>query len=223
MNERKDQKDPLEVIGRAKGYSREDLIKNIKRHALFTPNLIYQIKRIPDVVLRNLGTHNARKVNRMMREVFNEAYRAKQFTRTEINNRGVLYGVVFLKHQVIDLVLRYFHERWPECVICLHNDNNKKTSIINESGKIHVIDSSLEVAVEQVSKNRPIIPYFEDIQFSGKQIFETLYKSQYIPERENQPFFKKMIPNQCFELPGMRRGIEKRFRYHHKTLDDFCK
>ncbi|MFW9783350.1 MAG: DUF4130 domain-containing protein [Candidatus Heimdallarchaeota archaeon] len=217
------QKDPLEVIGCAKGYSREELIKNLKRHAFFTPNLIYQIKRIPNVVLRNLGIPEARKINQMMREVFKEAYRAKQFTRTEINNRGVLYGVVFLKHNVIDLVLQYFHERWPKCVICLYNEYAKKTSIINESGKIDEIESSLKGVVEKVSKNRPVIPYFEDIQFSGKEIFETLYKSQYIPERENQPFFKKMIPMQCFELPGMRRGIEKSFRYRYKNLDYFLK
>lgn len=220
MSERKD---PLEVIGRARGYSREELIKNLKRHALFTQSIISQIKKTPNFVLRNLGTQEARKLNRMMREVFNEAYRTKQFTRTEINNRGVLYGVVYLKHHVIDLVLQYFHERWPECVICLHNDHNKKTSIIDESGNIHQTNSSLKNVVEKVSKNRPMIPYFDDIQFSGKEIFETLYKSQYIPERDNQPFFQKMIPKQCFELPGMRNGIEKEFRYHQRKLDYFLR
>ncbi|MFX1496523.1 MAG: DUF4130 domain-containing protein [Promethearchaeota archaeon] len=223
MSEKREYKDPLEVIGCAKGYSREDLIKNLKRHALFTPSLINQIKKIPNVVLRNLGTQKAKKLNIMMREIFKEAYRAKQFTRTEINNRGVLYGVVCLKHQVIDLVLQYFHERWPECVICLYNEYNKKTSIINESGNIHDTYFSLKYVVEKVSKKRPIIPYFDDIQFTGREIFETLYKSQYIPERDNQPFFKKMIPKQCFELPGMRNGIEKKFRYRHKKLDYFLK
>jgi hypothetical protein len=63
------------------------------------------------------------------------------------------------------------------------------------------------------------MPYFEDIQFSGNDIYKTLYNSQFIPERENQPYFKQMIPKKCFNLPGMRKGIEKRFRY--KKLDDF--
>ncbi|MFX0021716.1 MAG: DUF4130 domain-containing protein [Candidatus Hermodarchaeota archaeon] len=213
------QKDPMEVIGRAKGYSHEELIKDLPRHNNFNPNLIPQIKKIPEVVFRNSGTSFAKKINRMMREIGTEAYRAKQFTRTEINDRGILYGVVLLKHRVMDRVLNYFHERWPQCIICLYNEHNKKTSIINESGKIQEFQSSLKDIVEKFSRSRPIIPYFKDIQFSGEEIFETLYNSQFISERENKDFFKKMIPDKCFELPGMRGGVEKRFR--NKKINDY--
>ncbi len=213
------QKDPMEVIGRAKGYSYEEIIQNLPRHSNFYPDLLVQIKKVPEVAFRNSGSPFAKKINRMMREVSTEAYRAKQFTRTEINNRGVLYGVVLLKHQVIDKVLNYFHERWPQCIICLYNEYNKKTSIINERGKIKETELSLKDAVYEVSKNGPIIPYFEDIQFSGGEIFETLYKSQLISERENQKYFKRMIPDKCFELPGMRGGVEKDFR--NKKINDY--
>lgn len=212
-------KDPLEVVGCAKGHSHEEIIHNLPRHYNYTPNLIQQIKKIPEVILRNSGTLIAKKVNRMMREVTTEAYRAKQFTRTEINNRGVLFGIVLLKHRVMDLVLKYFHERWPECIICLCNEHSGKTGIINEDGKILETDSTLKNVVEKVSKNRPVIPYFDDIQFSGREIFETLYKSQFISERENQNYFKRMIPDKCFELPGMRGGVEKRFR--NKKINDY--
>ncbi|NVM37082.1 MAG: DUF4130 domain-containing protein [Candidatus Lokiarchaeota archaeon] len=211
--------DPLEVVGCAKGHSHEEIINNLPRHCKFSPNLFKQIKKIPEVIFRNSGTLIAKKINRMMREVTTEAYRAKQFTRTEINNRGVLFGVVSLRHRVMDLVLNYFHERWPECIICLYNEHSGKTGIINEKGRIQEIDSTLKSVVERVSKNRRVIPYFNDIQFSGKEIFETLYKSQFISERENQNYFKRMIPDSCFELPGMRGGIEKRFR--NKKINDF--
>ncbi|MFW9939114.1 MAG: DUF4130 domain-containing protein, partial [Candidatus Thorarchaeota archaeon] len=194
MNKKKCEKDPLEVIGRAKGYSRKELKTNLPRHVNFSPILSQQINKLPEVVLRNSGSPLAKKFNKMMREVFTEAYRAKQFTRTEINNRGVLFGVVLLKHRVMDLVLKYFHERWPSCIICLYNEYVHKTAIITEEGNIYEIDSPLKKVVEKISKNRPIIPYFEDIQFSGKEIFETLYNSQFILERENQSFFKRMIP-----------------------------
>jgi hypothetical protein len=220
MNMKKEyQNDPMEVIGRAKGYSHEEIIQNLPRHNNFSPALISQIKRIPEVVFRNSGTSYAKKINRMMREISTEAYRAKQFTRTEINDRGVLYGVVLLKHKVMDKVLYYFHERWPSCVICLYNEYDKKTSFINERGKIQEIELPLREVVESVSNKRPIIPYFKDIQFSGEEIFETLYKSQFISERENIDFFKKMIPDKCLELPGMRSGVEKRFR--NKRINDF--
>lgn len=219
MKKEINEKDPLQVVGCAKGHSHEELIHNLPRHYNYTPNLIQQIKRIPEVILRNSGTLIAKRVNRMMREVTTEAYRSKQFTRTEINNRGVLFGVVLLKHRVMDLVLKYFHERWPECIICLYNEHSGKTGIINERGMIQEIDSTLKNVVEGVSKNRPVIPYFDDIQFSGGEIFETLYKSQFISERENQNYFKRMIPDKCFELPGMRGGVEKRFR--NKKINDY--
>ena len=211
--------DPLKVIGRARGYSKNEIIQTLPRHSKYTPLLLKQVEIQSEVALRNSGTQFAKKIIKMMREISMEAYRAKQFTRTEINNRGVLYGVVMLKHKVIDLVLNYFHIRWPQCVICLYNEHTHSTTVINEKGQIHELDLSLEKTVDLVSNPRPVIPYFEDIQFLSEEIFEELYKSQFITERENKPFFKKMIPDHCFQLPGMRSGVEKRFR--NKRLDDF--
>jgi len=156
-----------------------------------------------------------------MREVSTEAYRAIQFTRTEINDRGVLYGVVSLVHNVIDEILIYFHKRWPQCIICLYNERKRETWIINEKGAIRKFDQPLKKVVEKVSKNRMVVPYFEDIQFSGEEIFETLYKSQFITERENKPYFKKMIPDHCYELPGMRNGVERRYTSRNKKINDF--
>jgi len=214
-------KDPLEVIGCARGYSHEELIKNLHRHYKYSPEIKRQVIEVPEAILRNSGTQMAKRINRMMREVSTEAYRAKQFTRTEINNRGVLFGVVSLKHKVIDLVLIYFHERWPQCIICLYNEHNQRTGIITEKGKIKEVKLPLKHAVDAASKGRPVIPYFEDIQFSGEEIFESLYNSQNIIERENDRYFKSMIPDKCFDLPGMRNGVEKRYKSQNKKINDF--
>jgi uncharacterized protein YkvS len=161
----------------------------------------------------------------MMREVNTESYRAIQFTRTEINNRGVLFGVVLLKHNVIDMILEYFHSRFPDSIICLYNEHTHKTSTINEIGKVNTFKSSLEAVVKKVSENRPVIPYFEDIQFTGEQIFETLYESQNIIERENPRYFRSMIPEKLMEeLPGLRNGIEKRYlekRLRNKKINEY--
>jgi len=219
MRKMEKKKDPLEVIGCSKGYTYEELKKNLHRHSGYSPEIERQIIRIPEVILRNSGTQIAKKINRMMREVSTEAYRAIQFTRTEINNQGVLFGVVSLVHNVIDEVLIYFHKRWPQCIICLYNERKRETWIITEKGAIRKFDQPLKKVIEKVSKNRPIVPYFEDIQFSGEEIFETLYKSQFIAERENKQYFKKMIPDHCYELPGMRNGVEKHFR--NKKLNEF--
>jgi len=213
--------DPLKVVGCAKGYSREELINNLPRHSKFHFGLLKQVKTIPEVSLRNSGTIMAKKIIRMMREVNTEAYRAIQFTRTEINKNGVLYGIVLLKHHVMDNVLKYFHERWPQCIICLYNEHNQRTGIINEKGNIREVKLPLKETVEKLSKGRPIIPYFDDIQFSGEEIFESLYNSQNIVERENNRYFKSMIPDKCFNLPGMKNGVEKRYTSQNKKMDEF--
>lgn len=221
MKNKRNYKDPLEIVGRAKGYSREELIQYLPRHSKFSAHFIKQINKLPDEFLRNSASPIAKKFIRMMREISLETYRAIQFTRTEINNHGVLYGVVLLKHQVIDRVLDYFHKRWPQCIVCLYNEHTKETSIINEKGIITKSKLALKNIVEKISRNRPIIPYFEDIQFSGEEIFETLYNSQNIIERENPRYFKSMIPNYCYRLPGMRKGVEKRYNSRNKKLNEF--
>jgi len=213
--------DPLKIQGRFKGYSKEELMRNLPRHNKFRPSLLRKLDDIPDVVLRNSGNILAKKFNQMMKEVSLEAYRAKQFTRTEINDRGVLYGIVLLKHDVIDIVLKYFHQHWPQCIICLYNEHDLKTSMINEKGIIKQNNLSLKETVGLVSKDRAIMPFFQDIQFSGEEIFETLYKTQYIEERDNPKYFKQMIPDYCYNLPGMKKGIEHRFIPRNKKLDEF--
>ena len=164
MNKKKESDDPLQVIGRSKEYNQKELINQLPRHEKCTPYIIKQIKSIPNVVLLNLGTPIAKKAIKMIREVYREAYRAKQFTRTNINDRGVLYGVVLLKHKVIDLVLNYFHERWPKCIICLYNEHTQKTGIITEKGEIYNIKLPLKKVVEKISDKRREMPFFEDIQ-----------------------------------------------------------
>lgn len=221
MSKKGNCKDPLEVIGRAKGYSRQELLTNLPRHLKFRSHYIDQIRSLPEVFLRNSGSPVAKRFIKMMREISLETYRAIQFTRTEINNRGVLFGVVLLKHRVMDRVLQYFHERWPQCIICLYNEHTHKTGIINEKGTIREVKSPLKSVVENISSHRPIISYFEDIQFSGEQIFEILYTSQNIVERENPRYFKSMIPDYCYRLPGMRDGVEKRYISRNKKLEDF--
>lgn len=197
------------------------MIENLPRHKDFTPNLILKVKDIPEVVLRNSGTVLAKKILKMMKEVNKEAYQAKQFTRTQINKFGVLCGVVKLEHKVIDRVLTYFHKRWPQCVICLYNEYSTITSIINEEGKMWEIQKPLEEVAKKISEKREIIPAFQDIEFSGEEIFEELYKSQFIEERNNPHFFKQMIPNYCYKLPGMRKGVERKFNHKNKKLDEF--
>jgi len=118
-------------------------------------------------------------------------------------------------------LLKYFHDRFPNCFICLYNIIKNETITINEQGRFKKFQAPLDEIVKKISMNRPITPYFEDISMDNEEIFEEFYSSQFIASRENRKYFKKMIPKYAMEMPGMKGGIENRFR--NNQLDKYIK
>ena len=92
---------------------------------------------------------------------------------------------------------------------------------MNEQGKFQKFQGSLEEIVQKISRNRSITQYFEDISMDNEEIFEEFYSSQFIASRENRKYFKKMIPKYAMEMPGMKGGVEHRFR--NNQLDKYIK
>jgi len=203
------------------GFSKEEMLINLPRHSNCNPNLLLKVDKTSESILKNNGSQFARKINRMLHEIFRELERNRQFTRINLNNRGVLYGKIALSHKSEDELLKYFHNRFPKCFICLFNTIKNETISINEQGKFQKFQVSLAEAVQEISRNRPITPYFEDISIDNEEIFEEFYSSQFIASRENRKYFKKMIPQYAMEMPGMKGGVEHRFR--NNQLDKYVK
>ena len=203
------------------GFTKDEILINLPRHSKCNPNLLFEVENTSESILRNYGSQFARKINRMLSEIFCELERNRQFTRTNLNNRGVLYGKITLSHQSEDELLKYFHDRFPNCFICLFNINNNETITMNEQGIIQKFQESLAYTVQKVSINRPITPYFEDISMNNEEIYQEFYSSQFIANRENRKYFKKMIPKYAMDMPGMKGGVENRFR--NNQLDKYIK
>ncbi len=203
------------------GFSKEEMLTNLPRHSQCSQNLLLKVQNTSESILKNCGSQFARKINRMLREVFRELERNRQFTRTNLNNHGVLYGKISLSHQSEDELLKYFHNRFPNCFICLFNTIKNETITMNEQGKFQKFQGSLDEIVQKISRNRSITPYFEDISMDNEEIFEEFYSSQFIASRENRKYFKKMIPKYAMEMPGMKGGVEHRFR--NNQLDKYIK
>jgi len=203
------------------GFSKDEMLINLPRHSQCSPNLLFKVENTSESILRNNGSPFARKINRMLSEIFCEVERNRQFTRTNLNNRGVLYGKITLSHQSDDELLKYFHDRFPNCFICLFNIIKNETITINEQGKFKKFQASLDEIVKKISMNRQIKPYFEDISMNNEEIFQEFYSSQFIASRENRKYFKKMIPKYAMEMPGMKGGVENRFR--NNQLDKYIK
>jgi hypothetical protein len=157
----------------------------------------------------------------MSREVAKDCERAKQFARTHLNEHGLLYGIVMLKHTTQDMVLDFFHRRYPLFTIALYNARKKETYIIDPMGKMTTESESLQNIIQNYNKSHPITPMFKELatQPEDKEIFAEFYTSQFIDERENKRYFGHMIPKEVREWPGME--LEKGFR--NQKLDKFLK
>ena len=183
------------------------MLTSLPRHSQCSPNLLLKVQNASESILRNNGSKFARKINRMLHEIFRELERNRQFTRTVLNNRGILYGRIALHHQSGDELLKYFHNRFPNCFICLYNTIKHETITMNEQGKFQKFQVSLDEIVQIIAKNRSITPYFEDISMKNEEIFQEFYSSQFIASRENRKYFKKMIPKYAMDMPGMKDGV----------------
>ncbi len=192
--------------------SKDEMIAILNRHNNFTPDLKKKILNIPEVILQNNGTLFAKKIDKMIHELFREVERCKQFTRTKLNKNGILYGKIELTHSMDDFILNFFHHRFPNFIICLYNQIRKETIVMFESGDLKKYKNSFKSILEMLSQNRSEISYFDGIDYDNETLFEEFYSSQFIKTRENRKYFKKWIPNKCMKLPGLKNGIENRFR-----------
>ncbi|TFH27660.1 MAG: DUF4130 domain-containing protein, partial [Promethearchaeota archaeon] len=118
------------------GYTKDQLSILIRRHSEFSLQLVQKIREHEASILQNSGSPFAKRVNGMIRAVFKEFDRQRQFTRTELTPQGVLWGEVHFQHRIEDLVLEYFHERFPQCIILLANEVKNECIFITEAGKM---------------------------------------------------------------------------------------
>jgi uncharacterized membrane protein YheB (UPF0754 family) len=210
--------------GSANGlYSRNEIIKILPRHQNCTPNLIKKLQNASQSELENKASRFAQQINSMIKDIYRERERSRQFTRTRLNKYGVMYAEVSAHHQIEDMILEFFHERFPAFVIVVFNVVNKKSYAINEYGKFWFVQKPLKEVITDLSKNRSVVPFLEDMDIENDELmtksFQTFYKSQFIEQRENRRYFKHMIPDNCMALPGMKGGVEKRFR--NNSLDSW--
>ena len=153
MNKKNNSKDPLEVVGCARGYSKEELINNLSRHANFTPHLIKQIRELPEVMLRNSGTPTAKKIVRMMRDISGEAYRAiLQRTADEGGFRDFLEQLKthkITRHQLIEILMN--SDEYRDLTILYDLENNPvENSNIYSRGRFDEAWKQFQVMQEKI-------------------------------------------------------------------------
>lgn len=201
------------------GYTKEEVLDLIPRHKDYSPDLSKLIHTIPEEILSNIASTSARSLDRMIKQIFREFERVKQFTRTKLNDFGILYGEIATKHVIEDWIIEYFYQRFPSCWLCLYNVSKRQTLIWRGESKWYYSSNPLENVIQNLSKKREKTPYFADICVNNEELFNTFYKTQYIPTRKNKRYYQQVIPLKARKLPGLKGKIETNLE--NKKMDSY--
>jgi probable DNA metabolism protein len=117
---------------------------------------------------------------KLARAVGAEKYRATAFIRLQpIDQHRVLYGEFAIEHQTAELIMLHFMKRFP------------RYNIMIVFGNDVYIGRDKEIYREKVNRKKIEVPQAPD---DFERLWLAFYRSQYIPERRNIKYLKRMIP-----------------------------
>ncbi|MDD4178603.1 MAG: DUF4130 domain-containing protein [Candidatus Margulisbacteria bacterium] len=141
----------------------------------------------------------ARKFMKYARAVGAEKYRATAFIRLQpIDQHKVLYGEFAIEHQTAELIMLHFMKRFPRYNIMIKFN---KEVYIGRNKEIFKQALTVPVVDKPVEKDE-----FE-------QYWLAFYRSQYIPERRNIKYLKRMIPQKYWRWVTELKEFDEEIRY----------
>jgi probable DNA metabolism protein len=130
-------------------------------------------------------SNEARQFMKLARAVSAEKYRATAFMRLQpINQHKVLYGEFQIEHQTAELIMLHFMKRFPRYNIMI---------VFNDEV---FIGRDKEIFRQKVNRQKIKLPKEKD---EFEHYWLAFYRSQYIPERRNIKYLKRMIPQKYWQ------------------------
>lgn len=184
---------------------RDIILSLLKRNADAGASFIAKVEQIPQAVLENVATDDARRAFRLARDVLSDIRAAKAFTRLT-QKKDMLIARVDSRHRIEELVVHWFHERFPTYTIGI---TSKRGMFLlgGEYGSIMHLKSADGIA-QADSDNRQETEYASDV-------WEVYYASQFIDERKNAALFHKNLPGKRLSKMASER------RFGNRTIEDF--
>lgn len=122
----------------------------------------------------------AKKFRDYARQVATERHQAIAFIRLKpIDQHRVLFGEFEIRHNTAEIIMLHFMERFPQ------------NSIMLVFGEDVYIGRGREIFREKIDRKRIALPQQKD---EFERFWLTFYKTQFIPERRNLRYLKRMIP-----------------------------
>jgi len=165
----------------------------VTRHKDYDPKLHSRVLMQDKRRVENCATREAKKMYRMQRAVMWSLHAKKGFLRLNMSEKGVLYAKTRLEHNVLDLLLKHFHNRFPGFHIAI--ETGGKTGVIGPGGWIDTYPFSVEEAVKRLESRGPENQTVKSLENGDrKKLWSEYYESQKIDERRNISLMKKMMP-----------------------------
>jgi hypothetical protein len=167
----------------------------------------------------------------MGREVALELHRIKSFLRFEFYPEMFLFSKLNAEHDIVDLLLNFFTNRFPEFFIGLRKNNiiylgtNRKDVKITipkyKNRHYKLISSKLPVFLDYL---REVSDKKLDFGDFTVKIYHMYYDSQYISTRKNIKAAKKFLPDKLRSLIDQEyefQMINKKNQGNKKITDYF--
>ena len=190
-----------------------ELFSLVGRHRRFDERLLRKVLSQDEALVRNYATPESKKLYRMQRSVMGCLHLKKGFMRFRLSEHGILYARTRLEHDVIDLLLRHFHGRYPGFIVAVEVAG--VTHAVNPDGSVWSRKRRVEDVVEVLEAEHPRDPGLTGLSYEN--LWGAFYGSQYIRERRNLKLMRKMMPGKHRD-----RGSIEEFRSSESArLTDF--
>jgi probable DNA metabolism protein len=127
----------------------------------------------------------AKKFRELARQVRGEYGRAIAFIRLKpVDQHRVLFGEFEIKHQTAEMIMQHFMERFPQYNIML------------VFGEDVYIGRGKEIFKEKINRKKIVLPQKKD---EFERYWLTFFKTQFIPQRRNIRYLKRMIPKKYWK------------------------
>ncbi|MFH1361222.1 MAG: DUF4130 domain-containing protein [bacterium] len=187
-------KDRIQEINKAKNKQAFNLFRRELFFALLNKDETkYQLadKVIDQIKAKGLSyvlckiSDEARRFRNLARQVKMEYNRAISFSRLKpVDQQRVLLGKFEIKHQTQEMIMLHFMRRFPQY------------NIVFIFGDEAYIGRDKEIFREKIDRKKIELPEKKD---EFEQYWLTFYRTQFIPERRNIRYLKRMIPKKYWK------------------------
>ncbi len=177
-----------------------------------------------DIVLSQI-TWEGREIYKRVRRVQCECHKGRGFLRLKVVGR-FLVGEAEFEHEVEDLVVKFWCERYPRKIVVLFYKGNKKSmAYIGSKGEVCLVKGEkvndlrklLREGEKRVMNTDDSIETNKEIE----KIYETFYDVHYIPSRRNKKLVSRFIPKKFAKQFNMKEGIKIECGIQKTKLDLF--